>query len=697
MAGTQRPHILRVVLSKICVGWMGSQEQMGLPALLYREDILELLYHKEDSLEASCVKGASEALELASSQTIPKGTHDQSIARAFVLCLLDRLPKADSFYGFMVDSERLRWAPSNIENEPLKLFCLGAERLYRAIEDKVVKKAFLADFCRLFCSWCLPSCQRDRSTTLTIGPYSHALHVTRPFQQDSLCQHCLVREMPQGDSTVLICDVCEEFLSLRQQESENKLPPARASLLVKTKQAYEQRAGLVGKVILLQPTDPILFPIAADMKRFGYGIEHHGRPFELLVASYIPYGLCPSQDEEEVDPRKGVFHLLPLVNFPQLDFLVKKCKPRGFQSQLSVDVMDRWSKDGLLDLPGVVHMSYEEVSKMVVSTKLIVEAGAKEVSRQAQCLCRVPGAAPRILEGSPERTGRHREIDAEQADPYVCHRLDCSTLEYFNRGIVNFCRSTNERSHLLLDDFACARNQMFNEIRRRRGILGGVESDYDADDLAGEAMRYVKPASDNTQGEMDIQTPLFFAAGAESKDYTVVYSDLFFLSKAECQAFMNSNVSTVSSIPRHYPSTCTLTLLREQKANSPPELSGWGMELVQWNSNGEGATSVRRINPTGAAYASGLRSGDRIVALNELPTEKLESPISLACALLGAPFLANVSSSDRRLGASTLLKCVAGQAKCPLLAKIRREQPQLHPRAQQNKVVQSQSTLSSAG
>jgi hypothetical protein len=38
-----------------------------------------------------------------------------------------------SFYGFMVYSQHLRWAPSNIENEPLKLFCLGAEGLYRPL------------------------------------------------------------------------------------------------------------------------------------------------------------------------------------------------------------------------------------------------------------------------------------------------------------------------------------------------------------------------------------------------------------------------------------------------------------------------------------------------------------------------------------------------------------------------------------
>ena len=90
MASTQRPHILHIALSKVCVGWMGTDEQkLGLPSLLYKEDILELIAYKEDHIEASSVGGLSNSIDLP--QQLPSGTHAQSIARAFILCFLDQL------------------------------------------------------------------------------------------------------------------------------------------------------------------------------------------------------------------------------------------------------------------------------------------------------------------------------------------------------------------------------------------------------------------------------------------------------------------------------------------------------------------------------------------------------------------------------------------------------------------------------
>ena len=96
MAGTSRPHILRAALAKICTAWTGFGEERGLSALPYREDIFNLLSYKEDSIEASAVKGTSQEFENALADLVPKGTHEQSVARAFVLCFLERLAEANS-------------------------------------------------------------------------------------------------------------------------------------------------------------------------------------------------------------------------------------------------------------------------------------------------------------------------------------------------------------------------------------------------------------------------------------------------------------------------------------------------------------------------------------------------------------------------------------------------------------------------
>ncbi|KAL7559047.1 hypothetical protein ACA910_016386 [Epithemia clementina (nom. ined.)] len=108
MASTQRPHILHIALSKICVGWLGVEGEFGLPSLPYKQDILELISYKEDAIEESSVGGLAQTFQ---PPTPPNhsGTHAQSMVRAFVLRFLDKLQDLNPFLPEKVKTELLHF------------------------------------------------------------------------------------------------------------------------------------------------------------------------------------------------------------------------------------------------------------------------------------------------------------------------------------------------------------------------------------------------------------------------------------------------------------------------------------------------------------------------------------------------------------------------------------------------------------
>jgi hypothetical protein len=99
-AGKQRPHITRAVLSRIVPGWLGCwqsncpNELLGLAAIPYRADIVNLLLHKEDRMGDELIKREPVDITAQNDEeaTLPAGTDELSIARGFVLVFLSKLP-----------------------------------------------------------------------------------------------------------------------------------------------------------------------------------------------------------------------------------------------------------------------------------------------------------------------------------------------------------------------------------------------------------------------------------------------------------------------------------------------------------------------------------------------------------------------------------------------------------------------------
>lgn len=97
-AGTKRPHIAKVVISRITAAWLDG---LGKSAIPYRQDIVDLLVFKELRTEggvASAYQDEQEELRMEESQEtkgdlkLPEQTHELSVVRGFVLLFLSKLP-----------------------------------------------------------------------------------------------------------------------------------------------------------------------------------------------------------------------------------------------------------------------------------------------------------------------------------------------------------------------------------------------------------------------------------------------------------------------------------------------------------------------------------------------------------------------------------------------------------------------------
>lgn len=97
LAGSERAHISRSVLCKVAVGWLGPDEDdrssIGLNAIPYRDDIVDLLVHKEIRKEEAASN--QNRSQKTGGMEIPTETNELSLTRAFVLVFFEKLPDLD--------------------------------------------------------------------------------------------------------------------------------------------------------------------------------------------------------------------------------------------------------------------------------------------------------------------------------------------------------------------------------------------------------------------------------------------------------------------------------------------------------------------------------------------------------------------------------------------------------------------------
>ena len=106
LAGTARSHIAKVVLCHATAGWLGLNEEdeggtsmVGMGAILFRNDIVDLLCYKEvkyDAFATNQFVGRGESLKGAFD--LPAGVDDSSIGRGYLLMFISSLPDQDKMH-----------------------------------------------------------------------------------------------------------------------------------------------------------------------------------------------------------------------------------------------------------------------------------------------------------------------------------------------------------------------------------------------------------------------------------------------------------------------------------------------------------------------------------------------------------------------------------------------------------------------
>eukprot|EP00537_Pseudo-nitzschia_pungens_P007076 CAMPEP_0172359626 /NCGR_PEP_ID=MMETSP1060-20121228/3809_1 /TAXON_ID=37318 /ORGANISM="Pseudo-nitzschia pungens, Strain cf. cingulata" /LENGTH=1935 /DNA_ID=CAMNT_0013081375 /DNA_START=65 /DNA_END=5872 /DNA_ORIENTATION=+ len=111
MAGRQRPQITRAVLCRITVGWLGDVKSdcIGISAIPYRDDIVQLLLHKEVKKDESSTNQSKEEIPTSGVTEIPPNTHELSITRAFLLVFFSRIPDPEAGLNSIVKTELLHY------------------------------------------------------------------------------------------------------------------------------------------------------------------------------------------------------------------------------------------------------------------------------------------------------------------------------------------------------------------------------------------------------------------------------------------------------------------------------------------------------------------------------------------------------------------------------------------------------------
>jgi hypothetical protein len=95
MSGTERPHISRIVVSRACTSWLKCSE-VGVPAIPYRDDIVQLLVHKEDIVPITSSFSSDAKAFYEDRISLVPNTDETCISRGFLLVFLSKLPDIDN-------------------------------------------------------------------------------------------------------------------------------------------------------------------------------------------------------------------------------------------------------------------------------------------------------------------------------------------------------------------------------------------------------------------------------------------------------------------------------------------------------------------------------------------------------------------------------------------------------------------------
>ena len=522
---------------------------------------------------------------------------------------------------------RLSWTTENLN--PMRLLCQGIALMVGGQSGHNVtdsaRQYLLIDFTRYFAAWCLSS-SVEYENACVCPPF--ALCRTLAWKSD-LCRVCGLRDEQSNGKVCSICQGLGLLCSGRPQQYNCIL------------RSYEEKAAVVGCMVALLPDDDVVKKVAPILERNSLPIEHFGRPVEFLVTAYIPSGLENGlKNYEEND--FGSFFLLPIVQPTQLTYLVDRCRLEDSDGLLTSAVLQKWYKNGLLDLEGVVKISHTELLKKLKCTSKIVAANRERVE---------------IMNAREGTENFERVSSADDAHP-VCFEQDRSA---FRRTVIEANRKLVTASGA--SGFVSRAISLMKPQIPTSDTVDDFNVDTDAIFVPAEDFPLVSTASEENLNQFLLSIPT-------EDPKMIMYSDLFFNSIEAKALFENEHHFNDEEEDFTSSAIRTIVLDHTNARSSFRAFAnvGWGFELFMED---DGVPRVGRVDKAGIAFQCGLRRGDKILHINGKNTKTFYPFIEFPKALMCCP-MRNLSPNRTAFASLLVLyECSKADKKPgPLVLKI---------------------------
>lgn len=487
---------------------------------------------------------------------------------------------------------RLSWTTGDLD--PRLLLCRAVDLMASGESghdvDDSVRQCLLTDFTRFFAAWCLASGLGIEDAG---GCPPFALCRSAVWKPD-LCLACRLRDKPPESE---ICSICQSLGGVQQ---------GRLGRFDRILLEYESKAALVGSMVILPPDDDLVESVIATLERINVPVEHFGRPVEFVVAAYIPFGLEDHPDHYEKEDV-GTFFLLPVIQPLQLKFLTDRCRLGKPDALLTSEVLQKWYRNGLLDLEGVTQLTHAELVSKLNCTNFILEAIHRRIEMMS--------------------VGESRNFSGLSAVERIQPNSSALCRSAFKRKLIE----ANQKLMMTSDvsDFV---SRVFSPTEQMHIPEPCEDFDFEIDKIIvpSRDVRLVSTATKADQNQYEISTP-------PDNAQNLLYTDLFFETVEARTIFEREH--TADGEQQAFTSSSNRSIVLDH-ANATEGVSrafpgvGWGFELLREDG---GLPKVGRVDKSGVAFLSGLRSGDKLLLINGKSPEMLKPFVEFPKAFIGYP------------------------------------------------------------
>lgn len=504
---------------------------------------------------------------------------------------------------------RLSWVPVEAEKRPMELLCRGMGVLFDNAmtqssgreSDIPAAKALFRHFLFAFSSWCVEGCNNSDGT---IGPPNIFTKVHSPWLYPS-CTVCCGQPCANGSESTCKNAACAALATTFQFQMED-IRLEEVKDISTSLSEYNARSSLVGTTILVLPSDPLVTAVSKVVP-----IDHDDRPVEFVVASYLPMGfeteVWRGRSRDEGDKAKegdGIFHLLPILTTRQLTYLLERCSIRNKTRKLDPESDLAWASLDVLNLPGVVRYSFDEVRHR------IAECGA------------IRGAIrTAVIRGSPFQSMEHKdEVQFESSvellpfsktvasdEAATVHNDVIETLLYGGvlptaaRDLVDWKSSSSDAS-----------DETNKVCPPKDWLITQASGGYAPPDSFGISL-----PQPGLQSFNELAKNTYSVLAPDNGECLLAYSDLHFENQLERHALDDilrpKRLHGPGQLEMDNDSDCTKIILLERKdcGDKGYRGLGWGFELVQWRQ--ENLIRVGRVCLDSPAQHAGLCTHDVII------------------------------------------------------------------------------------